>query len=55
MRIKLVFYQEDISKNIQIIYDIMFYTEKHNQPGMLLLLDFATAFDSLAWSFMYKV
>ena len=33
----------------------MFYTEKHNQPGMLLLLDFATAFDSLAWSFMYKV
>ena len=33
----------------------MFYTVKHNQPGMLLLLDFATAFNSLAWSFMYKV
>ena len=29
--------------------------KKHNQPGMLLLLDFATAFDSLAWCFMYKV
>lgn len=33
----------------------MFYTEKHNIPGMLLLIDFATAFDSLSWSFMYKV
>lgn len=32
----------------------MFYTEKNNIPGMLLLIDFATAFDSISWEFMFK-
>lgn len=44
-----------IGENIRLIYDTMFYTEKQNCPGMLLLLDFATAFDSLAWKFMFNV
>ena len=31
----------------------MFYTEKENLPGTILLLDFATAFDSISWVFMF--
>ena len=33
----------------------MYYTEKNNIPGMILMLDFATAFDSLSWKFMHNV
>ena len=44
-----------IGYNIRLVYDIMYYTEKNNIPGMILLLDFATAFDSLSWKFMHNV
>ena len=40
-----------IGENIRLIYDIMHYTEKLNIPGMLLLIDFEKAFDSLSWTF----
>ena len=33
----------------------MFYTEKQNLPGLLVLIDFEKAFDSVAWSFIFKV
>ena len=29
-----------IGENIRLIYDIMHYTESHNIPGLLLLVDF---------------
>ena len=32
----------------------MNYTEKHNVPGMLVLIDFEKAFDSISWTFIYK-
>ena len=32
----------------------MNYTEKHNLPGMLVLIDFEKAFDSISWTFIYK-
>ena len=32
----------------------MFHTKRNNLPGMLLLLDFATAFDLISWDFMFK-
>ena len=32
-------------KNIRIIYDLLYYTEKENVPGLLLLVDFEKAFD----------
>ena len=41
--------------NIRILYDILFYTEEYNIPGLLLLIDFASAFDTLSWTFMKKV
>ena len=43
-----------ISKNIRLIYDIMHYTESHNIPGLLCLVDFEKAFDSVSWSFIEK-
>ena len=33
----------------------MHYTEEHNIPSLLLLIDFEKAFDSVSWSFLYKV
>ena len=31
------------------------FTEENNIPGLLLLIDFEKAFDSLSWSFIDKV
>ena len=44
-----------IGENTRLIYDIMDYTEENNLPGLLLLVDFEKAFDSVSWSFIYKV
>ena len=44
-----------IGENIRLLYDLMFYTEKQNLSGLLLLIDFEKAFDSVAWSFIFKV
>ena len=44
-----------IGENTRLIYDLMFYTEKYNIPGLLLLIDFEKAFDSISWSFISKV
>ena len=43
-----------IGENIRLIYDILHYTEENNIPGILLLIDFEKAFDSLSWSFINK-
>lgn len=44
-----------IGENIRLLYDIMNYTEKQEIPGMLLLIDFEKAFDSVSWEFLFKV
>jgi hypothetical protein len=41
-----------MGENTRLIYDIMQYTEEHNIPGLLLLIDFEKAFDSLSWDFI---
>ena len=33
----------------------MSYTERHHIPGLLVFIDFEKAFDSMSWSFIYKV
>ena len=44
-----------IGENARLVYDIMHFTEENNIPGLLLLIDFEKAFDSVFWSFLYKV
>ena len=44
-----------IGENTRLVYDIMHHTEEHRLPGLLLLVHFEKAFDSVSWSFIYKV
>ena len=44
-----------MATNIRLLYDILFYTEKNKIPGLLLLIDFAAAFDTVSWNFMSEV
>ena len=45
----------NIAESTRLIYDIMHFTEVKNIDGILLLIDFEKAFDSLSWNFMYNV
>ena len=38
--------------NTRLLYDLMQFVGENNVPGLLLLIDFEKAFDSLSWSFM---
>ena len=44
-----------IGENTRFIYDLMSYTELKNISAILVLIDFEKAFDSMSWSFLYKV
>lgn len=44
-----------IGENTRCVYDLMSYTEIHEIPWLLVLIDFEKAFDSMSWSFIYKV
>ena len=44
-----------IGNNIRLIYDTLQYTTTQNKPGMLLLVDFEKAFDTISWNFITKV
>ena len=43
-----------IGENLRMLYDILAYTDVNHIPGMLLLIDFEKAFDSVAWTFIDK-
>ena len=43
-----------IGECTRLVYDILNYTETLQIPGMLVLIDFQKAFDSISWSFIYK-
>ncbi len=43
-----------IGQNIRLVIDVMEYAKKHNKEGILLLLDFEKAFDTLDWKFIEK-
>ena len=43
-----------IFQSIRVIQDVMEVCMKENKPGMMLLVDFEKAFDSLEWDFLYK-
>ena len=44
-----------IRENIRTVYDIISYLQTHNKTGILLLIDFEKAFDSVEWDYINKV
>ena len=44
-----------IGESTMIVYDIMHYLEKNNQQGLIMLVDFQKAFDSVSWDFLFDV
>ena len=44
-----------IGENIRTVYDIMHELEKRGKSGLLLLIDFEKAFDSIEWNYIRKV
>ena len=43
-----------IGENIRKLYDLLQHTEEKKIPGLLLLIDFEKAFDSVDWTFISK-
>lgn len=43
-----------IGENIRTITDLIEYTSLKNQPGIILLLDFEKAFDTVIWPFLFR-
>ena len=41
-----------IGESTRLIYDIMNHCETNNKAGLLMLIDFEKAFDSISWDFM---
>lgn len=44
-----------MGENIRLIYDLIELLAQTNKPGLMLCLDFEKAFDSLDWSFLFRV
>ena len=45
----------NIADALRTISDVLDYTKLVNLPGILLCIDFEKAFDSISWSFLFKV
>ena len=44
-----------IGESTRLVYDLMNICEKKNITGLLMLIDFEKAFDSVSWRFLMKV
>ena len=44
-----------IGDTIRTILDIIDYTDKYNKQGLLMMIDFEKAYDSVEWPFLFKV
>ena len=43
-----------IGQNIRSIEDILLLSKKHNISGLLVLIDFEKAFDTVEWDFLFE-
>ena len=43
-----------IGENTRLVYDLLDYAQKYKIPGLLLLIDFEKAFESVSWKFLYS-
>ena len=43
-----------IGENTRMVYDVLQYAHEHKIPGMILLIDFEKAFDSVSWKFLFN-
>ena len=43
-----------IGECTRLVYDVMHYCQEQNLDGLLMLVDFEKAFDSVSWNFLYK-
>lgn len=43
-----------MGENTRLLYDLMYYLEENDLDGLLLLVDFEKAFDSIEWEFLIK-
>lgn len=43
-----------IGENLRLISDVILYTNLKNNPGLILLVDFEKAFDTIEWHFIQK-
>jgi hypothetical protein len=41
-----------IGCNVRVTEDLIYYTNKHKLPGILLMIDFEKAFDTIRWQFI---
>ena len=41
-----------IGENTRMVYDTIEYCDAHDIPGLLLVLDFSKAFDTIEWKFI---
>ena len=44
-----------IGESLRLIYDLMEYAERKRIKGLLMLIDFEKAFDSISWKFLYNI
>lgn len=44
-----------IGENTRLVYDVMHYLAEKNKKGMIMLIDFEKAFDSVEWRYIEKV
>ncbi len=44
-----------VGENTRLVYEVMSYLKEQDKNGMLLLIDFEKAFDTLSWKYILLV